>query len=276
MKYVSLIVLLSLTTSQVFALAEGVLEDSQQGVEIVSIQAPPPMQDERRDIRVNASLERYDDKPAHDPGQKIFVNKDSSANNLNLTSSKEEVNNNLDVYHVDVKKVGESFEKVEKLVEIDKNAQGEKIIKKVVKCGGGGTKHHSKCQTYNHDFCSAIILKENKIRDLNDETAQNEQNKINEIENLYQQHDVRSVKPEIVTKLVSFANDSKEKSGVNLSEEIKVKLNDRQSSHPMANDIKPRKFKEDLRECKDLISSFKPTSSTTPNNNERRVSANRQ
>lgn len=87
---------------------------------------------------------------------------------------------------------------------------------------------------------------------------------------------MKDVKPEDVRKFTSFANDSKEKTGINLDEALKAKLNERLPSHPMANNKKPKKFKEDLRECKDLIASLKPTQAATPNNNARGRPANQQ
>lgn len=267
MKYVSLTVLLSLASTQVFALAEGALETSQQGVEIVK----------DPEVKLKANRASHDEKPMNDAKKKLFVKKNSSPNNLNLSSSQEESGEKLDVYHVDVKKVGESFEKVEKLVELDKTAQGEKIVKKVVKCGGGGTKHHNKCQTYNVGFCEAMIEKHEMIRNLREEAGANDQNKITEIKNLYQQHDVKDVKPEYVSKLNSFVNDSKEKSGVNLSDELKQKLSEnRLPSHPIPNNDVKKKFKEDLTECYSLIASFKPANNSAPNNENRATAANEQ
>lgn len=267
MKYVTLALLLSLPTSQVFALAENALESSEQGVEIVK----------DPEIKLKANHSSHDEKPTNDVKKKLFVKKNSSPNNLNVSSSKEEASDKLDLYHIELKKVGESFEKVEKLVEVDKSASGEKIIKKVVKCGGGGTKHQNKCQAYNHNFCQAMIDKKLKIEALREAEERGDQSKIDEIKNVYQQHDVKDVKPEIVSKLNSFANDSKEKSGVNLSEAIKQKLNEnRLASHPMPNVDYKKKFKEDLAECQVLISSFKPTQEARPNNESRAASATQQ
>lgn len=111
MKYVSLAVLLSLASTQLYALADGALEQStQQGVQIVK----------DPEIKLKASRASHDEKPLDDIKKKLFLKKNSDANNLNVSSSKEEEGNKLDLYHVDIKKVGNEFEKVEKLVEIDK------------------------------------------------------------------------------------------------------------------------------------------------------------
>lgn len=275
MKYVSLAVLLSLSCSQVFALGEGALsQETEQGVNFIKEQNP-------NKVKLVASDSTHNKKEFNEAAKKklIFIKKNSSDENLNLSSSLEE-GEKLETYHVDIKKVGDRVEKKEKYVELEKNANDEKIVKKVVKCGGGGTKHQNKCQSYNRNLCEKLIEKQTKIDELHDDASRNTPNKISEIEALYTQAD-KSVDPAIASKLSEFANDSKEKikPEIDLKDEIKRKLLEAKvSSHPIPNNDKAKKFKEDLSECKKLIASFKPAPSAQPgpNNEARAASATQQ
>ncbi len=274
MKYVSLAVLLGLVSSQVFALGEGALsQDSEQGVRFVKEQNPDK-------VKLTAADSTHNKKEFTEAEKKkiIFIKKNSNDESLNLSSSLEE-GPKLETYHVDVKKVGDIIEKKQKYVEVEKNARDEKIVKKVVKCGGGGTKHQNKCQSYNRNFCEALISKQQKINELNDETSRNQPNKISEIETLYSQNEATSIDQAIGAKLREFASDSsnKDKTDVDLKDEIKRKLAETPvASHPIPNNDKAKKFKEDLAECRILISSFKPGPNSAPNSESRAASSSQQ
>lgn len=233
MKYVSLAILFSLASSQVFALAEQALEESQSGIEV----------EKDPTLKLKANLEQYLEKTPQDPKKKIFVKKNVAPNNINLSASKDK-GSELDVYHIDWKE----GEKIEKLIVFDKTANDEKIIKKVVKC-------KRKCQTFNKNFCEKLIEKHQRINSL----SANDTNSpaVNEIKRVYEEQGVHQMDMDLFSKIDSLAKESIEESQVRVPANTMAEINSKLPAHPIMRDFK-KKFGEDLRECYNLRASFKP------------------
>lgn len=226
MKFISLIALLSMSLAQAQEAEPVVLEDG--------FKLSPKLE--------KPSNSEYEEKVLSDG--KIF--KKNSNDKFKVTKSLENSEKH-DVYQLKLEKINGKIEKVESLVELDKNQIGK--MKSTVKCGFHNHPNaKGGCQRYTQKFCKKLLDNKNKIKESNENEA------MVFYKDLYKSEDAFDLKNDDLQKLSSMNDSSVKDIGEEpVSKELKEKI---KPIYPMASmNFKKPKVKYDITYCKKLMDS---------------------
>lgn len=218
---------------------------------------PKALEDEfRLDPTLKKGIVDYTEKNVSN-GKLFKVNK---AEEFKLTKGKTHPDK-LEVYQLKMEKINGELKKVESYVEMEKMPLGK--IKAITKCGIHGQK--GGCQQYTKPFCRYLIDKERDI----------EGKPVVWWKEKYREKEVFNVKSEILAKLNSLHQESKNDLGEDpVTAEFKQKLSP-VYPNPDAHFDK-QKIIGDLRKCKEIIAEFKEDAVNSQPNNRSAASNSQQ
>lgn len=198
----------------------------------------------------------YSEKPVNN-GKLFKVN---SQEEFKLTKGKTH-SDKLEVYQLKMEEINGKIKKQESYVELEKQPLGK--IKSITKCGIHGTK--GGCQQYTKPFCKKLIDDERMV----------ETKPVKWWKDVYKDKEVFSLKTEILSKLTSIHNESKNDLG---EDPVKPKYKEKLAPiYPNPDSyFDKEKVIGDIRKCKEIIAEFKEESVNSQSNNRAAASSSEQ